>query len=258
MAGYLRLMAGLAQAQHSALAAFPAVTLPDEKHLERCRANHLTPLNSISWPRDPAWREALRLILDPLQPPEGPLAAILNTLKVAPSDELENWADHLLAWDFAAVDVGAAPFLVAALQVYWTAMAARLPPQGLGPIEQPNRCPICGWQPVASILETGGAVQGLRYLCCSLCASAWNRVRIQCVSCGGGQGIAYYGVDGMGDAVKAESCDACKSYLKVMNREQDACVEPLADDLASVTLDLLMAEAGFQRFGINPLLIPDG
>ena len=258
IAGYLSLMAELAQAQHSTLDGFPLVTFPDETHVKLSLEHRLPPLNSVSWPRDPAWQEALRQIIDRFKPQEAPVAAILNKLKAASADELENWADRLLAWDFAAVDVGSAPFLAAALQIYWTAMIGRLDSRGLAQLEQQNRCPVCGSHPVASILETGGAIQGRRYLCCSLCASEWNLGRIQCGNCGASQGIAYYEVDGMGEAVKAESCDACKTYLKVMNREKDIRVEAFADDLGSVTLDLLMAEAGFQRFGINPLLIPVG
>jgi len=36
---------------------------------------------------------------------------------------------------------------------------------------------------------------------------------------------------------------------------KDPDVEPLADDLASITLDLLMAESGRQRHGLNLLLL---
>ena len=37
--------------------------------------------------------------------------------------------------------------------------------------------------------------------------------------------------------------------------EKDVHVEPVADDLASVTLDLLVADAGRQRHGVNLLLL---
>jgi FdhE protein len=38
--------------------------------------------------------------------------------------------------------------------------------------------------------------------------------------------------------------------------EEEPAFEPTADDLATLTLDLLMAEAGYERFGVNPLLVP--
>jgi FdhE protein len=37
-----------------------------------------------------------------------------------------------------------------------------------------------------------------------------------------------------------------------VNQEKDPLVEPLADDLASLTLDLLMGETRFQRASGNP------
>ena len=55
-------------------------------------------------------------------------------------------------------------------------------------------------------------------------------------------------------AVRAESCDTCHTYRKIVYREKDANVDPVADDLATVTLDLLMTEAGYHRGSGNPLL----
>jgi len=37
--------------------------------------------------------------------------------------------------------------------------------------------------------------------------------------------------------------------------EADHEVEPVADDLASVALDLLVSEAGHQRAGVNLMLV---
>lgn len=53
----------------------------------------------------------------------------------------------------------------------------------------------------------------------------------------------------------AETCEECGSYRKVVNQEKDPMAEPLADDLASLMLDLLMGEeTRFQRASANPLL----
>ncbi|MCU0935842.1 MAG: formate dehydrogenase accessory protein FdhE [Gammaproteobacteria bacterium] len=57
-------------------------------------------------------------------------------------------------------------------------------------------------------------------------------------------------------AVQAEACDGCRSYLKIVHVERDPALEPTADDLATVGLDLQMAEAGYTRFGASPLLVP--
>jgi FdhE protein len=56
-------------------------------------------------------------------------------------------------------------------------------------------------------------------------------------------------------AVQAETCDDCGHYLKILHGDRDPMVEPVADDLASVTLDLLVSEAGLQRHGVNLMLL---
>ena len=40
-----------------------------------------------------------------------------------------------------------------------------------------------------------------------------------------------------------------------MHVARDLHVEPVADDLATLTLDLLVSEAGFSRHGTNMLLL---
>ena len=50
------------------------------------------------------------------------------------------------------------------------------------------------------------------------------------------------------------SCDSCRCYRKIFCQEKDIGVEPVADDLARLALDLLMSEAGYHRASGNPLL----
>jgi FdhE protein len=56
-------------------------------------------------------------------------------------------------------------------------------------------------------------------------------------------------------AVQAETCDDCDGYLKIMHTDRDPFVEPIADDLATLTLDFLLAESGKHRFGRNLMLL---
>ena len=56
-------------------------------------------------------------------------------------------------------------------------------------------------------------------------------------------------------AVQVECCDECGHYLKIVHMEKDPHVEPMADDLASITLDLLVSETGLQRHGVNLMLL---
>src|SRR5205807_3365398 len=58
-------------------------------------------------------------------------------LQSARPEELEAQADALLDGRTDAIDVGGAPFLMAALQVYWVALASRLLPDQVPGLEIP-------------------------------------------------------------------------------------------------------------------------
>jgi len=104
-------------------------------------------------------------------------------------------------------------------------------------------------------VTASGKTPGTRYLHCSLCATAWNHVRAVCIHCGGSRGMALKGIEGDSGAVKAETCDDCRTYVKTLYQARDTKVDPVADDLATLTLDLLVAEAGWARHAPNPLLL---
>jgi FdhE protein len=135
-------------------------------------------------------------------------------------------------------------------------MARALGEQAIGKLEQGGLCPVCGSHPVAGIVRIGGAQQGLRYLSCSLCAMEWRMVRIKCSSCESTRGISYYSLEGSNGSIKAESCDECNAYLKLFYMEKDPHVEAIADDLASLALDVLMDETGKARGGSNLFFHP--
>src|SRR5699024_6257018 len=80
--------------------------------------------------------------------------------------------------------------------------------------------------------------------------------RSKCTNCEQTAHIDYWSLDSEYAAVKAESCDDCHSYLKVLYQDKDPNVEPAADDLATLLLDNEMEEKGYARSGINPLLFP--
>lgn len=255
---YLAFMARLSRAQQVVLEAFPLVPLPSPEQLALSRRYGLPPLGVRSWVRDWAWHAGLQQIFallgtEPFSPQAG--AAVAN-LSRAGADELERLAEATLAGAYSAVPPEALPFVAAALQVYWTHMATMLGEQSFGRLEQPNLCPVCGSLPVSSLVRIGGAEQGLRYLSCSLCATEWHMVRIKCSSCESTRDIGYYVQEGASGAVKAEGCDDCNAYLKIMYMEKDTGVEPVADDLATLSLDLLMNQAGKERSGPNLFFHP--
>lgn len=274
MRDFLLFMAELAQAQHGLLQAYPAVALPDAAALDAASRAGLPPLPAEHWPRDAAWREGLRRLLDALLPrlAGSPALAAVQALQDTHAGDdawLDQQADRLLTGVMLGLDLAAAPLVAAALQVYWTQLvlatqaargADRLPP--FGRTDDATLCPCCGSRPVASISRIGGSDAGFRYLQCALCAAQWHMVRIKCTHCLGTQGIHYQSPQRVGTeareakpATEAETCDACGHYLKIVHMERDVNVEPVADDLGSVTLDLLVSEAGFRRHGINLMLL---
>jgi len=270
---FLLSMADLAQAQQDRLEGFPSVPLPDADALDRAARQGVPALDAADWPRDPLWHGVARVIAADLRDsaPAGAKEALARVAD-ASSDWFERQADCLLTGVMEGLDLATAPLVAAALQVYWTHMATTLMQradgrgQPFGRIDDENACPCCGSRPVTSITRSNGESLGQRYLHCSLCSLQWHMVRIKCPSCLSTKSLAYQSLDAAGAggeasqrvanaALQAETCDDCGGYLKIMHTDRDPFVEPVADDLASLTLDLLVSEAGYQRHGVNLMLL---
>ncbi len=165
-------------------------------------------------------------------------------------------AEALLAGRMPDVVPAMAPLTAAALQLEWTryvlAQAQIPPPRN----QEAEVCPLCGGQPVAGVILAAGKAKGLRYLYCGLCGSSWHMVRSKCSHCGEGRDLGYFTLQGEMEHVRAEACGDCRSYIKVMYQQEEPELEPLADDLATLALDLRMAEEGYARSGMNPLFLP--
>ncbi|KVU34534.1 formate dehydrogenase accessory protein FdhE [Burkholderia ubonensis] len=259
ISGYLRLMAVVADAQHAVLQDF-AAQMPSQDAIARAQQHSMPLVPALGGERDPQWRAVLYELLDRVEGAglvNPPLAKLLDRLRLMAPADLDAQADAILALRFAEVDPATAPFLMAALQVVWTDLASRTQPADVPFLDQPGLCPVCGTHPVASVVRVGGQYEGYRFLQCGLCTTEWHMVRTKCSHCDSTKGIAYHGIEGGSEAVKAESCDECKTYRKIGYQNKDYDFEPLADDLASLTLDLLMNEAGYQRSSPNPLLWPE-
>lgn len=262
--GYLSLMADIAAAQHQLAAQLtPAeLELPDAQHLQLALQHGMPPLPATHRPS--SWIAVLSRLLDHLQAAavqQPQLLAAALRLRCMEPPALERLADAVATQESDAVDAGLAPFVAAALQVILTCRATLLPasaqPKGIGTL-----CPVCGALPVASVIRLGGQAQGYRYLHCGMCASEWHMVRVRCSCCEQGGHIAYHSLQLPHQAseapqqiyARAETCDDCGRYRKLFSQECDYDAEPLADDLASLALDVLVGEAGYQRASLNPLL----
>jgi FdhE protein len=271
IAGYLRLMAALADAQQRVLSHFHA-PMPPRESIELNQRHSMPIVPALTDLRDPAWRDVLFMLLDGIDATGAltpALAQLVARLRATDAATLDAQADAILALRFAEIDPAAAPFVAAALQVVWTDLASRIDMKDVPYLDTPGVCPVCGSVPVASIVRVGGAYEGYRYVQCGLCATELHVVRAKCTNCDSTKGIAYHAM-GTGDEsederaakakgapLKAESCDECGTYRKIGYQERAFDFEPYADDLASLTLDLLMGDAGFRRAAPNPWLWPE-
>ena len=256
IADYLQFAAKIVDAQHVAAAQVTLQPL-DTSSMERAQ-QHSMPLLPAADHIDPAWHAVLDAMLDTLAGNEGlpePLQPLITSLRALSLQERDEIAQRLLQKEVAARHIGMAPFIMAALQVTYAQRAAALSVRDVPYTEPATICPVCASEPVASVLRIGGQSSGHRYLHCGTCCTEWHMVRVKCSHCESTEGIHYQTIEGSKDVITAETCDQCGTYRKVINQEKDPLAEPLADDLASLTMDLLMSESTrFQRSSANPLL----
>ena len=108
---------------------------------------------------------------------------------------------------------------------------------------------------LASAIVGWKGASGTRFCTCSLCATQWHVVRIKCVLCESTKGIAYEELDSGPDTVKAETCENCHGYVKILHQHKNPQLEPVADDVATLGLDILLRETGYRRGAVNPFLL---
>lgn len=256
IADYLQFAAKIVDAQHAAAGSVELQPM-DRSNIERSQQFSM-PLLPAADHIAPAWQQVLNAMLDTLSGSEGlpePLQPLLQSLRDLSQDERDTIAKRLLQKEVAARHIGMAPFIMAALQVTYAKRAAALDVEDVPYTDPATICPVCASEPVSSVLRIGGKANGHRYLHCGTCCTEWQLVRVKCSHCESTKGIHYQSVEGSKEVVTAETCDECGTYRKVVNQEKDPMAEPLADDLATLTLDLLMSEnTQFKRASANPLL----
>ena len=275
MGDFLSFMAELALAQQRAASALAPSPLPDARELDDAARAGVPPLPCADWPRPAVWRDVARTLaleLSARAPAAG--RARFDEMAGASDDWLERQADCLFTGVMEGLDLATSAIVAAALQATWVQLVGRVQQRhaatgsAFGRTDDALACPCCGAQPVASITRFGGTATGQRYLACSVCATQWHLPRGRCAHCGSDKHVAYQSLAASSDpdaeaasaraakaAVQAETCDDCHHYLKILHSDRDPLVDPVADDLATVTLDLLVSEAGLQRHGVNLMLL---
>ncbi|KKO14470.1 MULTISPECIES: formate dehydrogenase accessory protein FdhE [Pseudomonas] len=259
---YLKLVARLCLIQQQLVNNPPAGMPVAEERQRLCISHGLPPLAADSLVREGPWLVWLQALLEHLDAyTGGPLGEALQALHSSDDHQRKGWGIALLAGQYDAVPAALVPFIGAALQAAWSSWLLALPTPELKPAGSLAQCPACGSPAMAGVVRNRGKHNGLRYLACSLCACEWHVVRVKCVYCESSKDLRYTSLDDDRHApgkapLRAECCPECESYLKQNYLENDAAAEPLADDLASLALDIRLDEEGFHRLAPNLMLAP--
>lgn len=260
---FLAFMAQLAQAQQVTLEQANPVWTPAPEAFVPALEHNMPPLNAWALRQDIDLHTELTVMLDALAPQAGEAQrALLAHLKILPPDEVALIAEDVLAGRARDAErAGMMPLVAAAMQVAWLRLTQSLPRVPARPSAEARAlCPCCGSPPVASVIEANPQRSGVRYLQCGLCATQWYLERSICSVCEQSSKLNYLSLANEAGQpelpAQAETCGDCGTYLKIISHSVDPQGEPLADDLASLALDLMLAENDqYRRSGFNPLLI---
>lgn len=256
LAPYLHFIAGLAAAQSRIQDGLPEPELPPLDVLDRAREFGMPPLDRNQAQMDDALGETLNRLFDAVAPLAKPVEAqaALERVKAATPEQLGDIVQGVLADSIPADAIAEHAYVAAGLQVHFARLAAKLDPSRLVRVSD-GACPCCGGPPTSSLVVGWMGAEGTRYCSCSLCGTLWNVVRVKCVLCGSAKGIGYQEIEGGPGTVKAECCDSCRGYVKILYQQKDAGLDPVADDIASLGLDLLLRDGEYRRGGFNPFLL---
>lgn len=245
---YLGFLSGLVAIQHEAQATLPPPSPPSAYDPDT------PPLSSVRLSDDASFGQLLDWFLQRAAPLEAPAEARQALARLLAMPDRLALADAVREGAYPVEQLAESLFVAAAVQVHMTRLAATLDPTRLHRSTE-CVCPGCGSPPVASMIVNWPNASRARYCVCPLCTTAWNYVRIKCTACGATGGIAYFLVEEQSKDVTVETCSSCRGYIKHMHQDAQPAIEPIADDIASLSLDLLVRQEGFRRVSPNPLLV---
>ena len=253
---YLLFLADLSDIQHRLQAGLPDPELPSAEALARSRQHRMPPLDRARFTSDAAmnavWRHFV-VMTDSIAMPD---VARLALARVKTGGEADRTAmmGAVLSNAIPVEELAEHVFVAAALQVHFARLAARLDAGALLPLGD-GVCPACGGPQVSSMVVGWSGAQSARFCACSLCGTLWNYPRVRCTLCGATKGIAYQEIAGGPAAVKAETCESCRGYVKILHQHKEPTLDPVADDVATLALDLLLRDLGYRRGAVDPFLL---
>jgi FdhE protein len=253
---YLLFLADLSDIQHRLQAGLPDPELPSAEALARSRQHRMPPLDRARFTSDAAmnavWRQFV-VMTDSIAMPDVARLALAR-VKAAGEADRTAMMGAVLSNAIPVEELAEHVFVAAALQVHFARLAARLDAGALLPLGD-GVCPACGGPQVSSMVVGWSGAQSARFCACSLCGTLWNYPRVRCTLCGATKGIAYQEIAGGPAAVKAETCESCRGYVKILHQHKEPTLDPVADDVATLALDLLLRDLGYRRGAVDPFLL---
>ncbi len=252
---YLNFAADVTEAQHGIQAGLPAAVLPPSSRIHQALEHGIPPLSRAAFEPGEAGEVTVSRLLENLRQSSMPeeAGAAINSLAAASSERLRDLMSGALK-DAPADNIAERVLILAGLQVHFSRLAAKFAGEDLQPVAD-GVCPVCGSPPMTSSVVGWPNANNTRFCACSLCGTMWNVVRIKCVLCSSTEGISYQSIEGRPETVKAETCGKCGRYVKILYQVKDPALDPLADDVASLDLDMVLAEEGWERGGHNLFLL---
>jgi FdhE protein len=259
LAPYLQFLADLSDAQHELQPDLPPPPIPDVAMIARSVEFSMPVLSRPHFVAEPVALETVQRLLDRAAGIEMPEPARIALARLRhptppPAFSIAGCIDAVLNEAIPIEELAEHVFVGAALQVHFARIAASLEHAGLHFIGD-FICPVCGSPPATSAIVGWGEAERTRFCTCSLCATRWNAVRVKCLACSSTKGIHYQAIEGQADTIKAECCDECRCFVKIMAQDETPALDPIADDVASLGLDMLVRDAGYRRAGMNLFLL---
>ena len=256
LAPYLRFLAELSRLQARLAATLPPAEPLTPERLAKAADGAMPPIDRAALAADPALDAVLLALAEQAEAIDMPDEARQALAAVRAADvEQRLWLLSNVLAD-SVPDDATAPhlFAAAAVQVHLARLAATLDADALVPVST-GICPACGGRPVTSSVMGMQGIENIRYASCAGCATQWNEVRVKCLCCGSNKDVRYRSVETIDATVKAEACRECNRWVKILYQVKNASLDPVADDVGSLGLDVLMKDTEFTRGGFNPYLV---
>jgi len=255
LAPYLRFLAELSRLQARLAVTLPPVAPVAPQRIAEAAKAGMPPIDRTTLAEDAALAATLGALIEGAAALEmaEPGRLALEAVRAADEGDRQELLTNILSDRIPENSAAPHLFVAAAAQVHLARLAATLDTEMLVPVHV-GICPACGGRPVTSSVMGMQGIENVRYAACASCATQWNEVRVKCLCCGSTKGISYRSVETIEATVKAEVCKECKSWVKIFYQVKNSSLDPVADDVGSLGLDILMKETEFRRGGFNPCL----